>query len=290
MGIENREYLREDGHSFSGPLRGPLEPLKWILIANVAVFVLQLLTAGSGVVTGVLALGPGLVLERFQVWRLLTYAFCHDPRTLWHIFFNMYVLWLVGRRLEARYGPREFLWFYLTAVVVSGLGYILLELLQTQPGVVIGASGAVAAAFILYALNYPREQWLLFFVFPVEVRWLCIAFIVFDLHPVLLELGGGGRGGSVAHAAHLGGYLFGYLYYARRWHLDRALGGLRMPRLPQRKSHLKVYEPQRDSAELEVRVDEILQKISERGESSLTDEERAILTDASRRFRNRTRS
>jgi hypothetical protein len=204
----------------------------------------------------------------------------------------MYILWIVGRRLEPRYGSREFLLFYLSAIVVSGLAYLLLELILARPGQAIGASGAVAAAFILYAILYPHEKWLLFFVFPIEVRWLCLAFLAFDIHPVLLELGGGGAGGNVAHAAHLGGYLFGFLYYHQRWNLEQTFSGLRHLKLPKRrpKSQLKVYQPQRDSAEIEARTDEILQKISEQGEASLTDEERAILADASRRFRNRTRS
>jgi membrane associated rhomboid family serine protease len=254
--------------------------------------VLQVVTARSGIITNALALSPGSVLEGFQIWRLVTYAFCHDPGGLLHIFFNMYILWIVGRRLEPRYGSREFLLFYLSAIVVSGLAYLLLELILARPGQAIGASGAVAAAFILYAILYPHEKWLLFFVFPIEVRWLCLAFLAFDIHPVLLELGGGGAGGNVAHAAHLGGYLFGFLYYHQRWNLEQTFSGLRHLKLPKRrpKSQLKVYQPQRDSAEIEARTDEILQKISEQGEASLTDEERAILADASRRFRNRTRS
>jgi len=292
MGIENRDYLRSEGRSsFGGTFGGGLQTVKWIIGVNVAVFVLQVLTARSGIVTEALALSPGSVLERLQVWRLVTYAFCHSPFTVWHIFFNMFILWLVGRRLEPRYGSREFLLFYLGAVVVSGLVYVLLELVLARPGVAIGASGAVAAAFILFAILYPYEKWLLFFVIPVEVRWLCAAYVIFDIHPVLLELGGAGAGGNVAHAAHLGGYLFGYLYHAQHWHLAETFGGIRRLKLPRRRpSHLKVYHPQRDSVEIEVRMDQILQKISEKGEASLTDEERAILADASRRLRNRTRS
>jgi membrane associated rhomboid family serine protease len=293
MGIENRDYLRDEGGSaFGRSIGGGLQTVKWIIIVNVAVFVLQVVTARSGLITDALALSPGSVLEQFQIWRLVTYAFCHDPHGVLHIFFNMYILWIVGRRLESRYGSGEFLLFYLTAVVVSGLAYLLLELILARPGVAIGASGAVAAAFILYAILYPHEKWLLFFVFPIEVRWLCLAFLVFDIHPVLLELGGEQVGSGVAHAAHLGGYLFGFLYYQQRWNLEQTFSGLRHLKLPKRRpsSHLKVYQPQRDSAEIEIRTDEILQKISEQGEASLTDEERAILADASRRLRNRTRS
>jgi membrane associated rhomboid family serine protease len=298
MGIENRDYLRDDsaGYGYSRSFGGGLVAVKWLIIANVAVFVLQLLTSGQGTVTRALALGPGAVIERLQLWRLVTYAFCHDVGQIWHIFFNMYVLYIVGRRLEPRYGVREFFSFYMTAIVVSGLAYLLFELVLARPGTVIGASGAVAAAFILYAIHYPHERWLMFFVFPIEVRWLCLGFIVFDLHPVLLALGGGAQGGNVAHACHLGGYLFGYLYYAKGWHLTSAFGAMKLPKLPQRqrKSHLKVYNPHRDSpesaADLEARVDEILQKIHEHGEASLTAEERSTLSDASRRLRNRSRS
>src|SRR5690606_38841405 len=143
MGIENRDYLRhEGGSSFGGSTGGGLQTVKWIIIVNVAVFVLQVVTVGAGdFITAALALSPGSVLERFQIWRLVTYAFCHEPRGVLHIFFNMYILWIVGRRLEPRYGSREFLLFYLSAVVVSGLAYLLLELILARPGSVIGASG-----------------------------------------------------------------------------------------------------------------------------------------------------
>jgi hypothetical protein len=105
-------------------------------------------------------------------------------------------------------------------------------------------------------------------------------------------LGGAQVGGNTAHACHLGGYLFGYVYHARGWQLNGMFSRLKVPSLPRlrKKSHLKVYQPQRDSTEMEARMDEILQKISVRGEASLTDEEREILADASRRLRNKTRS
>lgn len=292
MGIENRDYLREDGRASFGSSFGGGNAVKWIIIANVAVFVLQLLTSGNQAVTRALEMAPGDILERFQVWRLITYAFCHDDHGLSHIFWNMYVLYLVGPRMESRYGTREFVWFYFTAAFASGLVYILLSLVLGQINPVIGASGAVTAVFIVYALHYPREVWRLFFIFPIEVRWLCLAKIAFDLFPVLRALGGAQMTGQVAYACHLGGWLFGYLYYLNQWRLDGLFGRASLPKLPkrQRKSHLKVYNPQRDSAEIEARMDEILQKISAQGESSLTDEEREILTDASRRLRKRTRS
>src|SRR5690606_26963530 len=120
----------EGGSAFGRSFGGGVQTAKWIIIINVAVFVLQVVTVKSDIITGALELSPGSVLERFQIWRLVTYGFCHSPYTVWHIFFNMFILWLVGRRLEPQYGSREFLLFYLTAIVVSGLTYLLLDLIM----------------------------------------------------------------------------------------------------------------------------------------------------------------
>lgn len=290
MGIESRDYLRSDDgpRSFGGTLQGT-NVVKRLIIANVAVFVLQLLTINTGVVEYWLALGPDLVTEKYQVWRLLTYAFCHSPRTIFHILMNMYILYVTGMRIQSYYGPREFLLFYLSAAVLSGLGFIVMELVAGQVGYAIGASGAVAAVFIVYAMRHPREQWLLFFVIPVQVKWLCIGFIIYDLYPVLQELSGQQAATGVAHAAHLGGYLFGFLYERNHWNLTGLFSGVSTAKfkLPKRNTHLKVYKPEDESGNLEARVDELLQKVHEQGESSLTDAERALLTEASRRYRTR---
>ncbi|MCA9111241.1 MAG: rhomboid family intramembrane serine protease [Planctomycetaceae bacterium] len=290
MGIESRDYLRSDDapRSMGGTLQGT-NVVKTLIIANVVVFILQLLTAQTGLVEYWLALGPDLVTEKFQIWRLLTYAFCHSPGSIFHILMNMYILYVTGMRIQSYYGPKEFLLFYLSAAILSGLGFVLMELVLGRGGYAIGASGAVAAVFIVYAMRHPREVWLLFFVIPVQVRWLCIGFIIFDLHPVLLELAGEEARSGVAHAAHLGGYLFGFLYERNHWHLSGLISGVSTHKykLPRRRSHLKVYSPEDEPGNLEARVDELLQKVHEHGEASLTDAERAFLADASRRYRTR---
>lgn len=290
MGIESRDYLRSDDgpRSFGGAMTGT-DFVKGLIIANVIVFVLQLLTARTHFVEYWLALGPDDVTQRFQVWRLLTYAFCHSTQSIFHILMNMYILYVTGRRIQAYYGPKEFLLFYLAAAILSGLGFIAMELVMGQVGYAIGASGAVASVFIVYAMRHPREQWLLFFVIPVQVKWLCILFILFDLNPLLVELGGGSAPTGIAHAAHLAGYLFGFLYERNNWRLSGLVSGISTDKLklPKRRSHLKVYAPEDEAGDIEARVDELLQKVHEQGESSLTDEERALLTEASRRYRTR---
>jgi membrane associated rhomboid family serine protease len=257
------------------------------LIANIAVFVLQLMTAQSpgGGAREWLSLSAG-DLYRFQVWRLLTYGFCHDPQNLMHILFNMYFLWMFGRLVEPIYGSREFLAFYLTAVCISGLCFVAVH--ATQPNAsVLGASGGVMAVVMLSAMHFPRMKILLMFVIPIEFRWLAVMYVVADLFGFF----GGGTG--VAHMAHLGGAAFGLAYKYYDWRLLRTWDRLRgrfsgggtrwVP--PSRRPKVRIYQPKQEN--LDEQVDAILDKISREGEASLSEEERSILKDASRRYKDR---
>src|SRR5437660_588800 len=105
MGVYDRDYYRNDppGRTLWG---GTAPVCKWLIVANVAVFVLQLFTleAPDRGVTGWLALYPGQVAEHWQLWRIVTYAFCHDTNEPMHILFNMIGLWLFGSQIESIYG------------------------------------------------------------------------------------------------------------------------------------------------------------------------------------------
>jgi membrane associated rhomboid family serine protease len=316
MGLENRDYARgssgwSGGYGGFGGSGSSLAPVcKWLIIINVAVFVLQLMTAREATVEHWLSLDPERVVFHGEVWRLLTYAFCHARQELLHILFNMLFLWWFGRTLESMYGSREFLLFYLAGAVLSGAVFVGLGLAMRNLTPAIGASGAVMAVMMLYAMHFPRQQILLFMVLPVEIRWVVAAYVLFDLYPVLIELGGGQAGDGIAHTAHLGGLAFGFAYGKFRWRIERLFGGWRLPKLgrmfgPRRRIRLhkpsteatartaevpEPYEPREpfeSRAALEARVDAILEKISEHGEASLTDDERETLKKASRLYRRR---
>lgn len=306
--------------------------IKWLLILNIAIFVLQLLLTRpmqlrdvrerlpSEVVEELEGLSPeesrrlertpigfgqrlSYVQEWFeldvpravfggQVWRFVTYAFCHDREESfpWHLVINMWVLWLFGPAIERMYGSREFLWFYLASSVVAGAGYIALAL-AFPSGPVIGASGAVMAVFAVFGWHFPRHTILIFFVIPVEVRWLVAAFAVFGLLPVLRQIGGEEPMDRVAHSAHLGGLAFGLLYAKYGLRLDDFVSRLRLPRRgwasrARTRRKIRLYEPPRRE-DLEKQVDAILQKIHDHGEASLSDEERTLLREASRRYKSR---
>ena len=239
---------------------------------------------------------------RGQVWRTLTAAFLHSRGVQWHIIGNMWVLYLAGFRLSQTIGQREFLWFYLTSAVVSYLMFMFWGVLTGSMTSGLGASGAVAAVLMVYALTWPRQQWLLMFVIPVPVIALVVVYAALDVFPMLQQLSGRDPGDKIAHSAHVGGMLFGFLYHRNRWRVTdwmAALPELRLGKLFRRRPKLKIHappparelepEPESIPADVSARVDKLLAKISSDGEASLTDADRQFLADASRRYRARGR-
>ncbi|MBS0260730.1 MAG: rhomboid family intramembrane serine protease [Planctomycetes bacterium] len=302
MGVYDRDYYRVDSTRQS--LLGGTAPACKLLIAlNIGVYLLQMVTLNSpgGGVTGWFLLSPEDVLQRFQIWRLLTSAFCHSPRDIWHIIFNMMALWWFGAPLEALYGSREFFKFYLTAAILSAVGFLGVELLLQQFVVhripsELGASGAVMAVLMLCALHYPTTKVYIMFVIPLELRWLVGLYVIYDLYPILRELGGAQVVDNVAHATHLAGLVYGFLYKKFDLRYSRWLSHWSWPQVQRkaravsRQRQVKLYTPPQESPggeELSRQVDEILAKISAQGESSLTEAEREILKEASRRYKNR---
>jgi membrane associated rhomboid family serine protease len=289
MGLENREYLRDDFQQPSGwrPSSGSLPATTQLILVMVAVFVLQLATIRpdqrSSLVESWLQLQLGPIVEQGQIWRLLTYAFCHSRGNLLHIVINALTLHFAGQLLAGVLPRREFLWFYLAGAVFAGIVSLAFCWFQGDTVVVIGASGAVLAALTLAALYFPRQEVLLMGFIPIQMRWLLAVYIAYDLLPLLT---GGWKTSNTAHLAHLGGVAFGALYFQRHMNFSRWSDSLR-GRLRRRKSgKLRIYAPSTaPESRLDEQVDAILQKITEQGEASLTPRERNILTQASRQLR-----
>lgn len=236
------------------------------------------------------ALDPEKTVKRGQVWRLVTCAFCHDRMAIWHILFNMLLLYWFGTRLENMYGSREFLLFYLAAAVAASVAYVALALYTGSNTPAIGASGAVMGVMMLYAIFYPFETVTLFWILPVPIWILLSLYVLYDLHPVLLALAGDRLYTGVAHAGHLGGLAFGFVYWRLGLRLAAPFEGDSGPRRrpPVRRAKpipepAVVTQPADDS--LTEQVDELLRKISEHGQASLTEQEREILLKASARYR-----
>lgn len=305
MGIDNREYLKDDdgynAYRDPGLRAGRMSMVSRIILATVAMFVLQLMTSrqgGSSLVMEWLSLDSQTLFRQGQIWRLLTYAFCHSQGELLHIVMNMYILYVTGQAVSELTGEREFLWYYLASAVFAGICSVAFYSVVGLPFDIIGASGAVLAVFMLFAMYYPRRRMFLFGVIPIEVRWLLALYVALDAIPAFAMLTGDAQamaerarlqGQSLtAHSAHLGGLLFGFLYF--RWNMrltqwwDQFAG--RLPSLSRRRNRLKVFNPgSQPEPDMSHKVDEILAKISREGEASLTTRERNILTQASRQLR-----
>ncbi len=288
MGLENRDYLRDSG--YESPLRPPprsLSVVGWLIAANVVVFLLQLLARSSD---GRFWLEEALVLTvddavfRMQIWRVLTYAFCHSRDQLFHIVFNMMTLHVASQLVLTVLREKELLWVYLGGAVFAGCISLVFYAIVAPNSSMLGASGAVLTCLTLAAIYHPRQQLLLMGVFPVQIRWLLIGFIILDVMPLL---SGGWRESGTAHSAHLGGVLFAFLYHLSGFSFSDCFSSLqRESRLRKSGGRLRVYSPEQAGRQ-EAEVDRILSKISESGEGSLTAAERRTLSEASRQLRKR---
>lgn len=174
-----------------------------ILLANVVVFLLEQAPSLFDPLLrlfGLYPLGP-----LFHPWQIVTYAFLHDARSITHIFFNMFALFMFGSPLESYWGTNRFLMFYFASVVAAACTELLVLTQAPTLEPVIGASGGVFGLLLGFAWYFPRQRVMLLFP-PIPMpAWLFVT--LFGL--VELVLGVTGAQDSVAHFAHLGGMLGG---------------------------------------------------------------------------------
>ncbi len=189
---------------------GPITPaVKWIIWTNVAAFIATLVF--HELITDHLGLVPKDVIERGWLWQPVTYMFLHAG--FLHILFNMLGIWMFGVELERMWGTKFFLKYYAITGVGAAITTILVGLLPfaaTAPtyGVnTIGASGALYGLLVAYALYFPDRPILMFLLFPVPAK-----FFVIIIGAISFLSSAGAGSPTVAHAAHLGGIVFGYLY------------------------------------------------------------------------------
>ena len=172
-----------------------------LIIANVAVFLLEL--SGGAPLVDLFALWPG---SGFEPWQLVTYSFLHGGVS--HIFFNMLGLYMFGSDIERLFGTRFYVAYYFASVVAAALTHLAVTgLLGTPPAPMVGASGGVYGLLLAFGWYFPQRRVVLLFPpIPMSARTFVIVFGALELF-----FGVTGTVAGVAHFAHLGGMLGGWL-------------------------------------------------------------------------------
>ena len=246
--------------------------IKWLLIANVVIFIAELFDR-SGLLIRYFGLTPRDVLTGPLVYQVVTYMFLHNPHGFLHILFNMLMLWMFGSEIERLWGTRRFLKFYFLAGTTAGIFTVIMTPGSTIP--VIGASGAILAILIAFAVLWPNRTVFLYFIIPIRVKYLMMFIVGLDLVVVLV-----GASDGVAHWTHLGGAAFGFLYM-RGAGVVTGFIRRRLFRVKSFHQDKKSEKKRMEADKLMNEVDRILDKINEVGINNLTEKEREILERAS---------
>lgn len=299
MGIYDRDYERgygSGGFGGGGGLGGGGFDLNAqrsantnLLLALVAAYIAQLVF--SPTVGDLFSLPSDWLQRPWRAYGLLTYPLLHSEQQFNHLLFNGIALFFFGRAIEPRLGGREYLTFFFTAAAFAGVVWTIAENASGAVGPggaqLIGASGGIAAVLILFALWYPHMQVLFFGVIPIPAWLMAVIFLWQDI------MGALSRSGNVAYTAHLGGALFGFLYFRYRWRLSDTLfgwvgGDWKLPSLKPR-PRLRVHKEDDDEPADpdDKRLDAVLEKIQREGQDSLTSSERRVLEQASQRYKQR---
>lgn len=201
---------------FTRPDRFP-PIVKNLIIINVLVWIAQLIyDKKDGLtmfLTQKLALFP-INDPEFKPYQVATHMFAHSTYTIqgnivfFHILFNMFGLYMFGRILENVWGPKKFLIFYLACGVGAAVSHLAMQYFMGGNAAAVGASGAVMGIFVAFAYLFPNTELMIIPIpFPIKAKWVAIVYILIDLFGGIGQL----QGDNIAHFAHLGGALTGFI-------------------------------------------------------------------------------
>ena len=207
-----------------------------------------------------------------MIWQPLTYMFIHGE--FFHLFMNMFVLWLFGSEMESIWGRRGFLKYYFITGIGSGLIWLLLNI-SNPFSVLIGASGAIYGVLLAYGLMFPNRKVLIYFLFPIKVKYFVLLLgVIAFIYSI------GDTGSNISHLTHLSGMLIGFIYLKSPINMPKVLllfnsilAEIRYKR--EEKQQAKYLNAKRH-------IDRLLDKINEVGYDGLDENERRDLYNHSR--------
>ncbi len=255
---------------------GTGDGIKILFLLNGIFFLAQHIWGGR--VIWLFGLVPYRLWTSAWIWTLLSYMFLHAD--IFHLLFNMYTLWAFGREIESLWGFRRFLVYYLVTGVGAGLFHAMITPFSMVP--TIGASGAVLGVLTAFAVLNPYRivHLLLFFVLPIQMRARTLA-LFFGATSLLLGITGSPD--RIAHFAHLGGMLTGYVYLKVGGWKRKFFQWSRRVRFAMRGEEEKARQMQNT-------INKILDKANTQGFDRLTRKEKRILKKASQLFKKTSRN
>jgi len=261
-----------------GNMRGITPAVKYLLILNVAVFLIE---GWFGVSLREKFELKSNWMETFRFGQLFTYMFVHGGHL--HLLMNMVTLFFIGPTVERTLGSYRFFVLYYLSGILGGLGW---SLLVSEPSVCFGASGAVMGVLGAFGALYPNSTVFLWFVIPVRTWVLVAGLAIWELSEIsialweLSEIVGDPKIGGIANAAHLMGGIAGFMYAfsLKNPHVIQKLKGRFSSRGKVKPKHSAPDGERLSRAE----IDHILDKIGKKGMGALTSRERELLKKATR--------
>ena len=294
--------------------------IKYLLISNIGVFILQFffldtLRAGSVPIGDLFVKNFALFTYEspfFRPWQLFTYMYMHGGFS--HLFFNMFALWMFGMELENMWGSKTFFIFYTVCGVGAGIANAFLAPLVSYipPNVpTVGASGSIYGVLIAFGMIFPNRYIYIYFMLPIKAKYLIIIYILIEVFAVASQSQSG-----IAHIAHLGGGVVGFLYvyfilnkgkpkfFKNQGQDNNVFNNFKdmfekKPEPPKYEPPKNVYDAnfedlskskyeddmRRNEKEAQIKIDAILDKLGANGYASLTEEEKRILFQESKKLR-----
>ncbi len=198
---------------------GSTEGTRTILMVTIGAFVLQMILRRPTTDPLIDAFGLDVqsAVSNLQIWRFLTFQFLHGDTM--HIFWNMFVFYMFGRTVEMQLGTRKFLSLYLLSGIAGGLAQVAVTYVMAQQPQfaymlqvpTVGASAGVAGVTIAFAVRNPNSLIYIFFILPVKAKWAAVGYVALTTWWMLQSFSGA-RADNVAHAAHLGGMVYAFLW------------------------------------------------------------------------------
>ena len=236
--------------------------IKQLLLANLLLFIFRNVAQNQFDLADIFGLSPSNFWP--MIWQPFTYMFIHGD--FFHLFMNMFVLWMFGSEMESIWGKNEFLKYYFITGIGSGLIWTLFNL-DNPYSVLIGASGSIYGLLLAYGMMFPDRKILIYFLFPIKVKYFVVILGAISFFSAM-----GSGGSNISHLTHLSGMIVGLIYIKfpkkfpsiKTYFNSKIIQINNQQKQKSRENNLRV---QRD-------IDVLLDKIQKEGFESLTDKEK----------------